>query len=145
MLRKGRFVQWFQRRFLLRLHMTFILGGTFLAGLAATKLMLLAGIVDNLALRYGVAVCAAYVMFLALIRLWLRYVSGSTDDGSIDFTHDGLDFAAEVMEDWEPPVEGVGGGGSFGGGGSSGSWGSAGESQPMRVAANTNRGCFPSF
>ena len=91
--------------------MTFILGGTFLAGLAATHLMLHTGVAGNLALRYGVSVCVAYLIFLALIRLWLYYV-GIRDDGGIDFTADAIDLSLDVAASgsWET---GSGGGSSF--------------------------------
>ncbi|HYO76555.1 MAG TPA: hypothetical protein VE010_08835 [Thermoanaerobaculia bacterium] len=121
MLTRDRVAEWLKRRFLLRLHMFFILGGTFLGGLAATHLMLVTGAVDNLALRYGVAVCAAYLMFLALIRLWLYYV-GIHDDGAVDLFADGVDVASELASDVDLAADGIGGGGSFGGGGASGSW-----------------------
>lgn len=120
MLTKSRVAGWLEERFLLRLHMTFILGGTFLAGLAATHVMLMGGLVDNLALRYGVSVCVAYLMFLGLIRLWLRYV-GMRRDSGIDLSGDGIDIATEIAGNWEPPLPSSGGG-SFGGGGASGSW-----------------------
>ncbi|HEX8255617.1 MAG TPA: hypothetical protein VF846_20925 [Thermoanaerobaculia bacterium] len=132
MLTKGRVAEWLKRRFFLRLHMSLILGGTFLAGLAATHLMLLTGVVDNLALRYGVAVCAAYLMFLVLIRLWLYYVG--IHEGSVDLFGDGVDIVTEIGGDLDFDGGGIGGGGSFGGGGASGSW-SSGQSLPVTPRA----------
>jgi len=119
MLTRQRVADWLHRRFLLRLHMTFILGGTFLAGIAATQVMLELELVRNLAVRYGIAVCFAYLMFLALIRLWLRYI-GMQDDDEIDITGDGLDIAADIAGNWESPLPLEGG--RFGGGGATGSW-----------------------
>jgi hypothetical protein len=144
MLTRERVALWLERRFLLRLHMTFILGGTFLAGLAATKVMFLTGIVENLALRYGVAVCVAYVMFLGLIRLWLRYVSVKEDNDGYDFVGDGIDLGSEVLDNVPAPTF-RSGGGSFGGGGASGSWGSVPSPAAHVSSASTNRGCFPSI
>lgn len=118
-LTRERVAKWLEGRFFLRIHMSLILGATFLAGLAATKLLLLAGI-DSMAVRYVLAVCAAYLAFLALIRLWLFYVNADRD---VELSADGIellgDFAGEVDAAFEP------GGGSFGGGGATGSWGDA--------------------
>ena len=104
MLTKPRVRQWLEERFFLRWHMTFILGGTFLAGMIMTRMLMLGG-VNVLALRYVVAVGAAYLAFLVLIRLWLMYVgSGYTID--LDVATDAMDIAAP----------------RFRGGGASGSW-----------------------
>lgn len=117
-LSKARVREWLEQRFLLRLHMFFILGGTYLAGLGVTKLLLL-GEVNNLAVRYGIAVFVAYLAFLALIRIWLWYVRHDP----LDFTGDGVDFFADVAGDiGDVATSGFDGGGSFGGGGASGSW-----------------------
>ena len=109
MLTRARVRQWLEERFYLRIHMTLILGGTFLAGLVATRMLMEAG-VDRLAVRYLISVGAAYFVFLVLIRLWLAYV-GSGGKG-LDFTGDGLDVSGEVI-----PTP------RFHGGGSKGSWG----------------------
>jgi uncharacterized membrane protein (DUF485 family) len=117
-----------KRRFFLRLHMTFILGATFAAGLMTTKL-LLAIHLNNLGVRYAIAVCAAFAVFLGFIKLWLAYVGylalRKSWGDSIDFTSDGVNV----------PLGGggsggggavpsfSGGGGSGGGGGATGSWG----------------------
>ena len=97
-----------------RVQMSLIVGLTGAAGLLFSFLMLNAG-VTSMALRYPLALLAAYGVFLFLLWLWLRtkaedYVevpdlsglpSGGTDDGSCTFE---------------------GGGGNFGGGGASGSF-----------------------
>lgn len=77
MLTRTRVRDWLEQRFFLRWHMTFILGGTFLAGVVMTR-VLMSGGVDNLAVRYVIAVAAAYFVFLLLIRLWLMYVGSGT-------------------------------------------------------------------
>jgi hypothetical protein len=110
MLTKASVRAWLEQNFFLRVHMTLILGGTFLAGLITTRLLMDAG-VNRLALRYLAAVAAAYFIFLVLIRLWLAYV-GSGGQG-YDFTGDGI----ETCEQFVPSPR-------FKGGGSSGSWGS---------------------
>ena len=127
--RKAAFTAWIAGHFFLRFHMTLILGVTFLAGLAVTKLFLDTGN-TNLALRYGVSVAASYAVFLLLINLWLWYVGvrGEGDESTagdvvdaIDLTHDlGSVFPSRVSANAFDA-----GGGSFGGGGSSGSFGEA--------------------
>jgi hypothetical protein len=112
MLTKARVREWLEERFFLRIHMTLILGGTFLAGVVATRLLMEAG-VNRLALRYLVAVGAAYFVFLVLIRLWLAYV-GSGGESHFDLAGDGLDFAGSFVPDAPLP--------KFKGSGSSGSW-----------------------
>lgn len=90
--------------------MTLILGGTFLAGLIATRLLMDAG-VDRLAVRYLLSVGAAYFAFLVLIRLWLAYVGS----GGYDFTGDAVEAGEMLVPDVPAP--------RFRGGGSDGSWG----------------------
>lgn len=126
---KARVREWLQTHFLLRLHMFFILGGTFLAGLAATKLLLL-GEVNVLPLRYALAVCAAYLVFLALIRLWLAYIRS----GGIDISPDGIDFTVDSLSDAADAVTADFDGRHFGGGGASGSWTADGASAPAKAA-----------
>lgn len=129
-LTKARVKEWLERRFFLRVHMSVILGGTFLAGLAATKLLLVLH-VDRLALRYGLAVVAAWLSFLLFIRLWLDYVRR---ERSIDVDGDSIDFGFEIGGEAADAVEFSGGGGGFEGGGASGSWGDAAVAQPLKAA-----------
>lgn len=129
---------WLERRFFLRIHMTVILGGTFLAGLAATHVLMRME-VNVLALRYGLAVCAAYLMFLALIKMWLYYVRISRE--SIDISVDGIEFFGDAGG---AAYDAIGGGGRFGGAGASGSWGDAAASpaQSLKAASgSSNKGC----
>jgi hypothetical protein len=112
MLTKARVRDWLQQRFYLRLHMTLILGGTFFAGLLATRLLMSAG-VDRLASRYVVAVCVAYVAFLILIRLWIAYVNSGADGADI------AGDALEAVDLFDPAIPAP----RFHGGGSSSSWG----------------------
>jgi hypothetical protein len=112
MLTKARVRDWLQQRFSLRLHMTLILGGTFFAGLLATRLQMSAG-VDRLAVRYVVAVCVAYIAFLILIRLWLAYVNSGADGADI------ASDALEAVDLFDPVLPAP----RFQGSGSSGSWG----------------------
>ena len=112
MLTKARVREWLEERFFLRIHMTLILGGTFLAGVVMTRMLMQAG-VNHLALRYVIAVCAAYFVFLILIRLWLSYV-GSGGETHFDLARDGIDIGSEFVPDAPMP--------KFKGSGSSGSW-----------------------
>jgi hypothetical protein len=122
MLTRERVRAWLERRFFLRIHMTLILGATFFAGIAATKGLLLAG-VHQLMLRYGLAVLAAYLVFLFLIRLWLMYVR----IGGIDFDGSGVNTSFNIARDSGSSGPSPGGG-RFGGGGASGSWSSSSSS-----------------
>jgi len=117
---KERVKAWLERHFFLRLHMMFILAATFGSGLVATKIQLAIG-VNALALRYALAVIAAYLAFLFLIRLWLFYVNSSGN--GFDLTGDGVNFGGNLTRIDSSDFSG--GGGRFGGGGASGSWGDA--------------------
>ena len=126
--RKAAFVAWITGRFFLRFHMTVILGLTFLAGLAVTRMFLESGN-TNLALRYGVAVAASYGAFLLLINAWLWYMAPRDGGDGIDVVDavDVADVAADVgsglLRDGSPAPVFQASGGSFGGGGASGSFG----------------------
>lgn len=126
MVNEQRVGAWLRRNFLLRLHMTLILGGTFAAGLVTTYLLLLAG-VASLPLRYGLAVCAAYVGFLVVIRLWLIYIGIREEPVELDA--DGTEILGDTGSDVASAF--AEGGGSFGGAGASGSWGS-----PTKVSSS---------
>ncbi|HEX2062032.1 MAG TPA: hypothetical protein VHK90_14920 [Thermoanaerobaculia bacterium] len=136
MLTKEKIRNWLERRFFLRIHMTVIVTGTFLAGLAATHLLMLAD-VDTLALRYGLAVCAAYLVFLFLIKLWLIYIRLSRE--SIDISVDGIEIFVRGIGE---TVEKIGGGGRFGGAGASGEWGDV-VAAPVKAVkgGGGNKGC----
>lgn len=132
---QARIRNWLELRFFLRLHMFLILGGTFLAGIVATKLLFELG-VDTMSLRYAIAVVLAYFVFLFLIRLWLWYVGlqakpdpADSLDGldGLDAVGDSVDFCADAISSLRPLGEPVfvAGDGSFGGSGATGSWGDA--------------------
>ncbi|HEX6095336.1 MAG TPA: hypothetical protein VF432_03345 [Thermoanaerobaculia bacterium] len=88
---RARMRQWLEDRFFLRIHMTLILLGTFLAGVVTTRVLMAAGL-DVLALRYAIAVCLAYLVFLVLVKLWLMYVrSGESSLDMVDIG-DGLEL-----------------------------------------------------
>lgn len=127
---------WLNKHFYLRLHMTLIIALTFLAGMAATNVLMWLE-ANPLALRYGLTVTASYFVFLVLIRMWLWYIgvrtARSTASSGVDLTSDGLDVVNNVNlggfmsggPNVSVPSGLDAGGGSFGGGGASGSWGDA--------------------
>jgi hypothetical protein len=123
-------ISWLQRRHWLRVHMFLIVTATFLAGLLATKLLMVSG-VGLLWLRYALAVCAAYLTFLVIVRIWIWYVcSGAAVDGSVD----AVDLFVRSMDrvEWAE----LGGGGEFGGGGASGTW-EAADGTPIEMEIST--------
>ena len=100
-----------------RLQVSIILAFTALAGALTSFAMLHAGI-EQMWLRYAVAVLVAYGAFLLLLRLWLWLQKRSLD---IDLPH--LDFGSSGGSGGGGGASGwQGGGGNFGGGGASGSW-----------------------
>lgn len=133
---KARLASWLKERFLLRLHMFWILTGAFLAGLLATFSLLLLD-VQTLWLRYSISVVVAYAAFLALIRLWLWYIG-------VAARPEPEDPAAEDVLELFSHLRGnvadvpVGGGGEFGGGGATGSWGDAASSGDATVNADVS-------
>ena len=139
--RKAAFVTWFKERFLLRFHMALILGLTFLAGLAVTKLMLVAGN-TNLAVRYGLAVAVSYAAFLLVLKLWLdSVVRGEETDYEPDALDvvDGMDGLADLARG--PAPGGYhGGGGGYGGGGASASFGESEGSGAASLVPDADEG-----
>ena len=110
MLTRRRVREWLEERFFLRIHMTLILLGTFLAGVVATRVLMLAR-VNVLALRYAIAMCLAYLVFLVLVKLWLMYV-GSDGELSLDVP-DAVELA--LRDGTNIPVSsGIHGGGGSG-------------------------------
>jgi len=127
--RAGRVRQTFMRRvqarFFLRFHMSLILLATALSGVLFTKLMLMVQ-VENIIIRYPLAVLAAYLAFFCYMKLWLLYLSRSNP-------LKGLDGAGDVLSDLPDLSFGSSGGGSGGGapsfgggGGGSGGGGASG-------------------
>ena len=128
MKKQNAFILKLQKRFYLRLHMTMILLATAMAGAVASKLLLMAGLV-NPAIRYPLTVLFAYGIFFVAIKFWLWIIVGSValqtklsdlslpDISSLPGGGGGGSSASAPSFD--------GGGGGFGGGGASGSWGDA--------------------
>ncbi len=124
--RKNHFVRILKERLFLRFHMSLILIGTALVGLLASKILLIAH-VDNIVIRYPIAVFVSYLVFFGFMKLWLLYVASSSVRKSYDAgdaVGDTLNSAPDFSGDSLPSHGSFpgGGGGHFGGGGASGSF-----------------------
>ncbi|HEX8720497.1 MAG TPA: hypothetical protein VF736_07705 [Pyrinomonadaceae bacterium] len=106
------------RRALPRVQMALILAATGAAGFLASFALLHAG-VWRMWLRYALAVLAAYLVFLLLLRLWL-FLQGR--DLNIDFDLNLLPSDAGRYAGGGVAPDSFGGGGDFAGGGASGGW-----------------------
>jgi hypothetical protein len=73
-LQKPKFIHRLKNRLSLRLHMTLIFLATGLSGLLTARCLLAAG-VENIVIRYPLAVLFSYLMFFCLIKLWLKYLA----------------------------------------------------------------------
>lgn len=123
-----------------RIQMTLMVALTCLSGFLASWLLLHLGIV-HLGWRYGLAVVAAYLAFLGMLRVWLHFegrrIQVGAPDG--DDVGGGVDMAVDLLDDGLPTfrapaqvpflpdpggpalhVGGGGGGGSSSGGGGGG-------------------------
>ncbi|MCX5889005.1 MAG: hypothetical protein NTY36_06085 [Deltaproteobacteria bacterium] len=125
------FIKRFKSRQHLRLHMSLILLATVCSGLLATRIMLALQL-QNVVVRYPLAVLFAYLTFFIGVKLWLKYVasfmavrsSRDTSTASINLFSGGSGSGSsgggtKIGEAFR------GGGGGFGGGGASGSFGEA--------------------
>jgi hypothetical protein len=115
------FMRRIEERFFLRFHMSLILLATALSGVLSTTVMLHLK-VENIVVRYPLAVVFAYLAFFLFVKLWLKYISSSQP-------LKGLDPAGDVLPDLPGFSGGSGTGGSGpafrGGGGGSGGGGAA--------------------
>lgn len=128
---KINFTERFKRRHSLRFHMSLILMATVCAGFLATRILLALN-VENVMLRYPLAVIFAYLIFFISVKLWLKYVSPVPVSQK---AHDNSPDLGDVLPDM--PISGPsggsfhvgdvfhGGGGEFSGAGASGSFGDA--------------------
>jgi hypothetical protein len=121
---KQSFTKRLRERFFLRFHMSLILIATVLSGLLASKLLLLVPI-NNMVIRYPLAVLCSYLAFFLLIKIWLWYISITKPFKSSDTVGDLLsnipDPSVGGTSMGEAPRWGGGLGGRSGGGGASGS------------------------
>jgi len=102
--------------------MSLILVATVLTGLLSTKLLLLVP-VENIIIRYPLAVLAAYLAFFLFVKLWLAYMSAVRPVRSADAAGDVLSNLPDLTGGGGPSVEMPhfgGGGGAFDGAGAAG-------------------------
>lgn len=113
------------QRFFVRWHMTAILVAVLVSGVVCSALLLHLGL-RSMPWRYVLAVAGSYLVFFALIRLWLLYVSIAEGGRSLGpgSGFGDLGNLGGGFPDWSPST-GSGfnpGGGNFGGGGASASF-----------------------
>jgi len=126
--RKINFTEQFKRRKPLRLHMSLILIATVCSGFLAIRIMLALHL-DNVFVRYPLAVICAYLVFFLSVKLWLKYVALSPARSDVPGSAaDLLDVMSVPSVNW-PGSGGFhggavfqGGGGGYSGGGASGSF-----------------------
>lgn len=123
--KKSRIIRFLKERLFLRFHMSLILFGTFLAGLLASKLLLVSH-VKSMLVRYPSAVLFSYLSFFIFVHIWLWYVRKNAVTDSMDVIDivtapDAAGGGSEAISDTGITFGG-GGGGQFGGGGASGSF-----------------------
>lgn len=111
------------RRRWVRVHVLLIGLVTFGVLWGVSHTLMMAGI-DSMALRHGVALVAAYVIYLGLLWAWCRWLL-SRDEGSLDIGDPSVDLPSRASDgagSAGSPVFRSGGGGDFGGGGAGGSF-----------------------
>ncbi|HKD11691.1 MAG TPA: hypothetical protein VKE50_06425 [Thermoanaerobaculia bacterium] len=104
-------------RYFIRLHMSVLLALVLLSGILASRLLIAAG-VENMAVRYPIAVVISYISFFGLVRIWIAYVTRASRKRA----RSGSEGSFEVGD----VVSGGGSGGSSGSGGGGGRWLSGG-------------------
>lgn len=125
---KINFTERFKKRHSLRFHMSLILVATVCSGFLATRTML-AMHLENVLLRYPLAVIFAYLVFFVSVKLWLRYIAPvpaqqNVRNNSLDPGDVLPDMPISLPSDVSLPFHG--GGGGFDGGGASDSFGEVG-------------------
>lgn len=119
------FMRRFKERFFLRFHMSLILMATILSGLLATKLLLFLQ-VNNIVVRYPLAVLCSYLAFFLFVKLWLAYISASHSFKGPDILGNVVPDPSDLSGGGSGPNVRLpafrGGGGSFGGAGASGAF-----------------------
>lgn len=123
-----------------RLQISVILAVTAMVGFTVSFILLKAG-VTSMTLRYPLAVLAAYIAFLMLLRIWLWWQSDEPTDlidvGDVVIPNVNLsDLSGTGSETASRAV--FGGGGDFAGGGTGGSWDTDNAPAPIPVAFTSN-------
>ena len=114
-----------QQRRWLRLHASLLAALTLTAAWATSHVLMLAGL-DRLSLRYGLSFGVAYLVLMALLYMWARWLL-SRREAEADWPQVDGDARASCGQADSPMIE-PGGGGDFGGGGASASYDVVGES-----------------
>jgi hypothetical protein len=128
---KIKFAERFKKLHSLRFHMTLILMATICSGFLMTRL-LLAMHVNNVLVRYPLAVIVAYLVFFIAIKLWLKYISptrtANITKARTSSVLDAVDIPISGPMGGGSPVSEVfqGGGGGFSGAGASANFDEAG-------------------
>jgi hypothetical protein len=113
---RKRFINSLKKSFSLRLHMTAILLATSLAGVIASKGLLILGM-NNVAVRYPVTVIFAYGVFFLAIKTWLWIISDPRSPDMSDAGITDLNLSSVPMPSGSGNGTSFGAGGSFDGGG----------------------------
>lgn len=121
-----------------RIQISIILALTALAAFATSVVLLRFGLIEMWA-RYPLAVIAAYIFFLFLLRIWIWLQSDDpVSDVDLDLTGDlvvpSLDLGGSSSGSDTGPDVLFGGGGDFGGGGAGGTWSETEAPIPTRAA-----------
>jgi hypothetical protein len=112
------FVKKVRERFFLRFHMLLILVATILSGLLSSKALLLVHI-DNIVIRYPLAVIFSYAAFFLFVKLWLYYIAvsdASRREATANVLSNLPDPSSIGVSPSDTPLF-SGGGGTSGGGG----------------------------
>lgn len=111
--------------YLVRFHMSLIVGTVVASGVLTSRLLLELH-VRSLAVRYPLAVLGSYLIFLLLVRIWIWYVwrrqaaSFGIDLGNVDLSGSGGGWTSGRSGGGDVPVRFDGG--QSGGGGAGSSW-----------------------
>jgi hypothetical protein len=124
-LKSSSFASRFRRRYRLRWHMTLLLLATVSSGLLATRIMLALHL-NNVMVRYPLAVAFAYLLFFVWVKLWLKFlvptpVSRTGREASGSWL-DGFGGSSSSGSSGGSGKGFGGGGGNFGGAGATGSF-----------------------
>lgn len=143
---RQKLASWLTQKFFVRFHITLILAFSIAVGLLATRFFFHLGL-ETMHWRWPIALLAAYVAFLAAVRVWLayiglgRYLSRDTDWSELancDFSSSGNPSGGSAFDEIATGVtKAAGQQGHFGGGGASGDF-STGISSEL---ANTGNAC----
>ena len=76
---RQKFKRQFTKKVFTRFHMALILLGTILSGIIFSKILLISGL-NHILVRFVIVLIFAYLCFFLLMKLWLHYLTGHTED-----------------------------------------------------------------